>query len=71
MEIALIFVAFLFFYLIYEIGKRISSLLGHKKRPTYLVRKDPKEDFLDFRFHNNTEPNDITSYRTTKEIVES
>jgi hypothetical protein len=70
MEIALIFVAFLFFYLIYEIGKRISSLLGHKKRPTYLIRKDPNEDFLDFSFHN-TDPNDITSYRTTKEIVES
>ena len=71
MEIALIFVAFLFFYLIYEIGKGISSLLGHKKKPTYLIRKDPNEDFLDFSFHNNTEPNDITSYRTTKEIVES
>jgi len=70
MEIALIFVAFLFFYLIYEIGKRISSLLGHKKKPTYLIQKDPNEDFLDFRFHN-TDPNDITSYRSTKEIVES
>jgi hypothetical protein len=56
--------------LIYEIGKRISSLLGHKKRPTYLIRKDPKEDFLDFSFHN-TDPNGITSYRSTKEIVES
>ena len=29
MEIAFIFVAFLFFYLIYEISKRIGSLLGH------------------------------------------
>ena len=70
MEIALIFVAFLFFYLIYEIGKRISSLLGHKKRPTYLIRKDPNEDFLDFSFPN-TDLNDITSYRNTKEIVEN
>jgi hypothetical protein len=71
MEIGLFLVASLFLYLIYEISKRIGSLLGHMKRPTYLIRKDPNEDFLDFSFHNNTEPNDITSYRTTKEIVES
>jgi hypothetical protein len=70
MEIALFLVASLFLYLIYEIGKRIGSLLGHKKMPTYLIRKDPNEDFLDFRLHN-TDPNDITSYGSTKDIVES
>jgi hypothetical protein len=46
------------------------TCLSSNKRPIYLIRKDPNEDFLDFGFHN-TDPNDITSYRSTKEIVES